>query len=183
MRRPSLPGGKAAAAIDWPKIDRMLAAGCDKREVCRAIGMHLNTLSKRCKKEKGCTFATYAERGMGRPLVPIDWDQVKGMLQIMCTQAEIASVLGVHIDTLNNRCKSEKGCTFSEFIDKNREFGKVSLRRQMWKRAHKNDSVLIFMSKNFLGMADRPEDPANEEPGQILRAIRDELKKGVEGGD
>jgi hypothetical protein len=127
------------------------------------------------------TFAKYMSRGMGRERKPIDWEMVKSMLRIMCTQSEIAGVLGVNIDTLNNRCKKEKGCTFSDYSKKNRDYGRVSLRRQVWKRSMKNDSVLIFMSKNFLGMSDRPEGDSEREMGEILKAIRGEIQKGQEG--
>ena len=93
----------------------------------------------------------------GRPLHPIDWQSVEAMCQIQCTQEEIASVVGCDLDTLQNRCKKEKNCSFSDFHKLKREGGKASLRRTQWQMAKTNPSLAIFLGKNYLKQTDRQE--------------------------
>lgn len=114
---------------------------------------------------------------MGRPIKEINWEQVENMLKIQCTEKEIASVLGVSRQTLNEKCKKEYGITFLALSEQNRVWGKISLRRQMFNRAKKSDPVLIFMAKNHLGMTDRPEYERESDSGEILKAIRGEIQQ------
>lgn len=105
---------------------------------------------------------------MGRKPIPIDWEEVDKLCQIQCTQEEIASFFNCTIDTLNNRCKSENGKTFSEYSREKRECGKCSLRRAQWKLAQKgNATLLIWLGKNWLGQSDgdaRTTEPPKENP-------------------
>ena len=95
----------------------------------------------------------------GRPLYPpvIDWKSIEAMCQIQCTQEEIASVVGCDLDTLQNRCKKEKNCSFSDFHKLKREGGKASLRRTQWQMAKTNPSLAIFLGKNYLKQTDKQE--------------------------
>ena len=62
----------------------------------------------------------------------------------------MASVLGVSVDTLQRR--------FAAQIKDGRAEGKMSLRRKMWEMAlGGNVSLLIWLSKNELGMSDKVE--------------------------
>jgi len=94
----------------------------------------------------------------GRKKKIIDWDKAAKLAEILCPHTEIAYVLGVHYDTLNNACKRELGITFSEFMDKNRGTGKVKLRQKLNREAQAgNTAVMIFLAKNWLGMSDRQQ--------------------------
>lgn len=46
--------------IDWKKVDKMLAEGCDGVQISARLGVHRNTLYEHCKREKGCAFSEYA---------------------------------------------------------------------------------------------------------------------------
>lgn len=48
-----------AVKIDWNKVDSLLVAGCDGKEVASVIGVHYNTLMNKCKKEKNYDFCDY----------------------------------------------------------------------------------------------------------------------------
>jgi len=101
----------------------------------------------------------------GRPPLDIDWDQVAEMAKIHCTGAEMASVLGVHEDTLRMRCKADQGITFSEFYKKYEGEGKKSLRRYMWDSAKAgNVTMQIWLSKQMLGMRDRIDEVTDQKP-------------------
>lgn len=97
----------------------------------------------------------------GRPKKPIDWEVVKKLCHIQCTQSEITSIIGVVIDTLEDRCRAENEVTFSTFYKTHAETGKSSLRRTLWKMGtgeRPNPGVAIWLSKQYLGMRDRFED-------------------------
>ena len=72
---------------------------------------------------------------MGRPKIEIDFKTLDGMCAINCTQEEIASVLGISIDTLGRRIKEIHDMTFAEYYKKNSANGKMSLRRAQFDRA------------------------------------------------
>jgi len=94
---------------------------------------------------------------MGRPKKPINWKQVDKMLFIQCTCEEIAGVLGIHADTLADRCKEEHGITYSEYSHNGRQLGKMSLRRSQFKLAERNASMAIWLGKNTLKQKDNLE--------------------------
>lgn len=118
---------------------------------------------------------------MGRPLAPIDEEQVLKLAQMMCTQREIAAFFDVSVDTIHNR--------FSDIINKGHEIGKMSLRRKQWKLAEKNAAMAIFLGKNYLGQSDKIEHEGigsttvNVTPGRtyIFRDIRSDADQGSEG--
>lgn len=87
---------------------------------------------------------------MARPLKPVDENLLRKLAAIHCNQDEMASVLGVSVDTLHRR--------FAEQIKDARNEGKMSLRRKMWEMAlGGNVTILIWLSKNELGMTDKIE--------------------------
>ena len=96
---------------------------------------------------------------MGRPKIPIDFDVVRGMCSVMATEEEIACYFGCTIQTINERCKNEMGCTFLELFKKNSVGGKISLRRSQFKLAvGGNPSLNIWLGKQYLGQRDQPGD-------------------------
>ena len=93
---------------------------------------------------------------VGNPIA-VNPDHVKGMAAIWCTKREIATVLGISVDTLNRRFRSE--------FRQGRAQGKTTLRRKMWDTANGgNVTMQIFLSKQWIGYRDAPEskkpDPA-----------------------
>jgi hypothetical protein len=116
---------------------------------------------------------------MGRPKIPIDWDNFERMCRIHCTQEEIASLLVISVDTLERGCKRKYKKTFAEVYREKTAGGKMSLRRAMWRKAlgqtevqhdpktgkkkevviqEASNTMMIWLSKNHLGMTDRYED-------------------------
>ena len=87
---------------------------------------------------------------MGRPLKPIDPEQVHRLAAIHCTVEEIASVLDCGKRTLERR--------FGAVIEKARQTGKASLRRRQYKAAMDgNITMMIWLGKQLLGQTDRVE--------------------------
>ena len=87
----------------------------------------------------------------------VDRDLVYKLACIQCTPEEIAEVVGIGVGSLKKR--------FQALLDKGKETGRQSLRRAMWEKAMNGDTrVQIFLSKQYLGMKDAPEDTQNTTP-------------------
>lgn len=81
----------------------------------------------------------------------IDRDLVFRLACIQCSDQEIAEVVGTSVDTLRKR--------FGKILEQGKQEGRQSLRRAMYEKAMNGDSRLqIFLSKQYLGMRDTPED-------------------------
>jgi hypothetical protein len=88
----------------------------------------------------------------GRKAVHIDLEQVEKLAAIQCTEAEIASVLGVSERTIERRKQQPD---FAEAMARGKARGRVSLRRNLWSLANKGQPAAnIFLAKNLLGYKD-----------------------------
>lgn len=93
---------------------------------------------------------TSQEIDMARPRKEVDEILLKKLALIHCNQEEMSSILGISVDTLHRR--------FAEQVKAARNEGKMSLRRKMWEMAlNGNVTILIWLSKNELGMTDKVE--------------------------
>jgi hypothetical protein len=91
-------------------------------------------------------------RPVGRPPIEIDYAACEKLARIMCTQSEIAEVLGVSLSTL------EHDKEFLRIHKKGIEAGKASLRRMQWKSAEDgNVTSQIWLGKQYLGQRDKSE--------------------------
>lgn len=90
----------------------------------------------------------------GRPLIPINPEQVYKLAQTMCSAETIATILGCHVDTLYAR--------FSDILLSGRENRRASLAEKMWaKGLEGNDTtMMIWLSKQHLGYRDKQPDEA-----------------------
>ena len=100
---------------------------------------------------------------MGRKKVKIDYDTVKNLAKICCTQEEIASVMGCSVKTLQRRRQFNKA--YQDGLNEAR----ASLRRLQWKKALEgNVPMQIFLGKNILGQRDKfPEDERTEDKEKV----------------
>ena len=100
----------------------------------------------------------------GRPKKVLNEDGIlviENLASIMCTEEEIASILGASVDTLLNNDNKE---LFRTAIEKGKQGGKASLRREQWKLAQKgNASMLIWLGKQWLGQTDKVEQTTSFE--------------------
>ena len=106
------------------------------------------------------------KKAVGRPKFEIDYDLVLELSTIMCTQEEIASVLGCNVSTLK---RDEQFCTiYKNGIDK----GKMSVRRNQWKLAEKNVAMAIWLGKQYLGQKEPEKDDAEvlDKLDELLKA-------------
>ncbi len=98
----------------------------------------------------------------GRKRLVLDAEQIERLAAINCTNEEIAAVLNCSADTLVRR--------YADRIKKGKDLGKSSLRRKMWEAAQAGSiPMMIFLSKNLLGYADKVEQA---DPGQFERVFK-----------
>lgn len=99
----------------------------------------------------------------GRTPIPIDLDLVERLGQIHCTDAEIAAICKVSLETFNRRKREP---AFGSLLETARATGKASLRRIQWRLAENgNAAVCIWLGKQLLGQRDRWDDlPEDKNP-------------------
>ena len=104
---------------------------------------------------------TIQTKSMGRPKKPLDEDVIANLSQIGCTQEEIGAVVGISARTLQRR--------YADLVAENKNKGKASLRKVLWKKALKGDpKLLIWLSKNELNMVDKINTTASVEPLPLI---------------
>lgn len=87
----------------------------------------------------------------------IDRELIYRLACIQCSDQEIAEVVNTSVGSLRKR--------FQKILDKGKQEGRKSLRRAMYEKALNGDSRLqIFLSKQYLGMRDTPEDGESKAP-------------------
>lgn len=92
------------------------------------------------------------KKKMGRPRKEIDYDQLAELCKLQCTLEEVAGFFHCDMDTINNWCKRNYDCTFSEIYKKESQEGKISLRRAQIKTAMKgNPTMQVWLGKQYLG--------------------------------
>lgn len=100
----------------------------------------------------------------GRPKKILTEDALKlieNLSRIMCTDEEIASILGCSRDIFYNPDNEE---LFRQAIEKGKANGKQSLRRKQYEVAMKgNSSMLIWLGKQWLGQTDKVEQTTSFE--------------------
>jgi len=113
------------------------------------------------KNDINKTKDTIKTKSMGRPNKKVDEKVIANLSQIGCTQEEIGSVVGISARTLQRR--------FSDLVEENKNIGKASLRKRMWASALKgNPNMMIWLSKNYLGMKDRTVQETVVEPLPLI---------------
>ncbi|GAC1606014.1 MAG: hypothetical protein NVS3B25_35340 [Hymenobacter sp.] len=100
--------------------------------------------------------------GAGRPLALIDWKKVDRLLEAQCTATSIAARLGICVDTLYNRCKTDNKVDFSAYCQQKKESGEALLREQQFALAMKgNLGMLVWLGKQHLGQKEKAETETN----------------------
>jgi hypothetical protein len=85
----------------------------------------------------------------GRPKKFVDLEMVEKLAHIQCTYAEIASTLGVSVDTL------QRNKDFAVVYKRGAEGGRKTLRRMQFESANKGNVVMqIWLGKQYLGQSD-----------------------------
>lgn len=96
------------------------------------------------------------KRQAARPLIPINWEKVDKFLEAGSTGVQIAALIGMHPETLYDRCAREKGVGFTEYRSEKLEKGNSQLLGIQYKLAMQGDkAMLIWLGKNRLNQSDK----------------------------
>lgn len=110
----------------------------------------------------------------GRPRIEIDLEELRKLCELHCTDEEIASWLGVSVDTIADRKRRDD--EFLGVYKKGFADGRMSLRRLQWESAKKgNITMQIWLGKQILGQSDKHEF----DPGDRLLGLADIVKKAL----
>ena len=113
------------------------------------------------KNDKNKADDIIKTQSIGRPKKELDEEVIARLSQIGCTQEEIGSVVGISARTLQRR--------YADLVAENKNKGKASLRKKLWERALKGDpKLLIWLSKNELGMVDKIHTTSTVEPLPLI---------------
>jgi IS30 family transposase len=112
----------------------------------------------------------------------MDWEEVNKLCRIGATHEEIAAHLDVSEDTLCRAAKRDHKMNFADYIKKNSQNLRLSLRRAQYKAAIEegNTTMLIWMGKQYLGQCDtqkiesevRLEDRRRHSPEEIIEELK-----------
>jgi len=92
---------------------------------------------------------------MSAKKVDIDWSKVNKYLQSQCSGTGIASLLGIHENTLYSRCKLDNGVEFVEYSAIKKGEGKELLRAKQFQIAMEGDkTMLVWLGKQYLDQSD-----------------------------
>lgn len=112
----------------------------------------------------------------GRPLISIDWKKVDQLLISGCRGTEVASFLGIHKDTLYDRCVKEKNMSFSDYSAQKRQKGDSLLKHKQFQIGMEgNTTMLVWLGKQRLKQKENPQT-ADDFNGSLAELL-DLLKK------
>ncbi len=99
----------------------------------------------------------------------IDWNQVGEYLKAQCSGVEIANLIGIHENTLYNRCKEDLGLEFVAFSQQKKAEGKEALRKKQYDVAMQGDkTMLVWLGKQLLGQKDKQEIDHSIKPIEFI---------------
>jgi|SRR5215472_617284 len=125
-------------------------------------------------EQNGPQMDRLEKRKRGRPRKHVDLELVEKLAHIQCTQAEIASTLGVSVDTLWRNPK------FAEVYKRGAEGGRKSLRRMQFESANKgNVAMLIWLGKQYLGQREQGREV--NQPVAISELSAAQVRTMIEG--
>ena len=106
------------------------------------------------KKEKG----KIKKNTVGRPRALIDWVIVDQYLKAQCKGTAVASILGIHPNTLYEECKRIHNVNFSEYSSLKKGEGIELLKAAQYKEAMSgNVTMQIWLGKQYLQQSDRQD--------------------------
>lgn len=109
----------------------------------------------------------------GRPRTHIEYTEVQKLAAIQCTDAEIASWIGMTEEGFRKRKKSDKQLVGA--LKDGRDRGKSSIRRMMFQAAEKgNATMLVWLSKNVLGYTDKIDQKNDNKVEIVVKMPTDE---------
>lgn len=111
----------------------------------------------------------------GRPKKVIDYETVRKLAAIQCTQEEIANFLDISVRTL------QRDAEFCRVYKKGIDNGKMSIRRTQFKLAERYPAMAMFLGKVYLGQRDQyvvKTEREDEIPEDVRAAVERYIADG-----
>lgn len=102
----------------------------------------------------------------------IDWALIDNMLIAGCIGTECAAAVGVHPETLYDRCRLDKSTGWSEYLQAKRSHGDGLLRAAQYKKAYndQNPTMLIWLGKQRLDQKENYDSVVSND-NQLTKAL------------
>ena len=104
----------------------------------------------------------------------INWDQIDQMLIAGCNGIQCAAAVGVHHDTLYDRCEKDKNTSFSAYAQSKRAHGDAMLHAAQYQKAikEKHPTMLIWLGKQRLKQKENAgEGDLNHNLASLIKAL------------
>lgn len=103
----------------------------------------------------------------GRKKITIDWNKVDKYLNAQCLGTNIASILGIHPNTLYRACEEDKKMSFGDYSAQKKAEGVELLKVIQYQTALQGNVIMqIWLGKQYAGQRDK-QDVAHEFPPEI----------------
>lgn len=91
----------------------------------------------------------------GRPSAQLDWKKIDFLLESGNSGVQVAATIGIHANTLYERCAQEKKVPFNEYAQEKKAAGHGKILGKQYAKALQGDnSMLIWVGKQQLGQRD-----------------------------
>ena len=109
----------------------------------------------------------------------IDWDKVDQYFICGCNIVQACAALGLHRNTLYERCEKEKNCTLQAYFEEKREKGNTAIHAAQFEKAikEKNPTMLIWLGKQRLGQKEILDEKVTKE---IEKRFDEQMNKIME---
>lgn len=107
------------------------------------------------------------EPKMGRPKAAFNAESLRTLCEMQATRLEVCAVMQISESTLDVKIKElvesgefpefQSDFTFKDVFRVWSAKGKASLRRKVFAEAWKDNNLLKFLAKNYLGLSETPE--------------------------
>jgi hypothetical protein len=108
----------------------------------------------------------------------INWELIDNMLISGCSGPQCAAAIGVHPDTLYDRCQADKKTLFSQYAQAKRAHGDGLLHAAQFQKAYKdkNPTMLIWLGKQRLSQKDDHQVVINQ-TSKLAEEISKDIKQ------
>lgn len=114
----------------------------------------------------------------GRSEAVIDWEYVDNLLRSHCTGTGIASLVGVHPNTLYRLCEERNKISFSEYSQQKKAEGKELLRQKQFSVAMQGDkTMMVWLGKQYLDQSDKHDQKISMETKPLVIQVGSEQDK------
>ena len=116
----------------------------------------------------------------GRPKKEFDFEALRKLAALQCTDEELADFFDVSTKTIERRRKHDE--EFCLVLRKGKSQGRISLRRAQMRTAEKGNATMqIWLGKQILGQRDKHEVKAEIVEGvsreELIKGAAEELKR------